>query len=95
MIESYLREIKKIYEKEDTREESFYIILGDFLSSFSKKYLNFDIDVRILSFEFPLKSFNYPICLLLLGFVRNPSQYPLLNAIRKRSRRGDSSPTIV
>ena len=48
MIESYLREIKKIYEKGDTREESFYIILRDFLSSFSKKYLNFDIDVRIL-----------------------------------------------
>ena len=48
MIESYLREIKKIYEKGDTREESFYPILKDFLSSFSKKYLNFDIDVRIL-----------------------------------------------
>ena len=48
MIEGYLREIKKIYEKGDTREESFYIILSDFLSSFSKKYLNFDIDVRIL-----------------------------------------------
>lgn len=48
MIESYLREIKKIYEKGDTREESFYPILSDFLSSFSKKYLNFDIDVRIL-----------------------------------------------
>jgi len=48
VIEGYLREIKKIYEKGDTREESFYIILSDFLSSFSKKYLNFDIDVRIL-----------------------------------------------
>jgi predicted helicase len=48
VIEGYLREIKKIYEKGDTREESFYIILSDFLSSFSKKYLNFDIDVQIL-----------------------------------------------
>jgi predicted helicase len=48
VIEGYLREIKKIYEKGDTREESFYPILSDFLSSFSKKYLNFDIDVRIL-----------------------------------------------
>jgi predicted helicase len=48
VIEWYLREIKKIYEKGDTREESFYSILSDFLSSFSKKYLNFDIDVRIL-----------------------------------------------
>lgn len=48
MIKSYLREIKKIYEKGDTREESFYSILKDFLLNFSKDYLNFDIDVRIL-----------------------------------------------
>lgn len=48
MIQNYLREIKKIYEKGDTREESFYSILSDFLSGFSKKYLNFEIDVRIL-----------------------------------------------
>ena len=42
MIENYLKEIKKIYEKGDTREESFYPLLKDFLSSFSKKYLNLD-----------------------------------------------------
>ena len=42
---------------------------------------------RILSSEFPLRSFNYPLCLSLLGFVRNPSRYPLLNAIRKIQKR--------
>ncbi|MGC9125555.1 MAG: N-6 DNA methylase, partial [Caldisericaceae bacterium] len=47
-IENYLKEIKKIYEKGDTREESFYSILSDFLSEFAKKEQGFDVDVRIL-----------------------------------------------
>jgi len=39
VVESYLREIKKIYDKGDTREESFYSILKDFLLNFSKEKL--------------------------------------------------------
>lgn len=42
---------------------------------------------RVLSSEFPLGPFNYPLCLSLLGFVRNPLWYPLLNAIRKIQKR--------
>jgi len=49
---------------------------------------------QILRPEFPLRPFNYPLCLSLLGFVRNPSRYPLLNAIRKIQKRR-LSPAIV
>ena len=48
MVKNYLESIKRIYEKGDTREESFYSILADFLSNIAKDLQGIDVDVRIL-----------------------------------------------
>jgi len=47
MVKNYLESIKRIYEKGDTREESFYSILADFLSNIAKDLQGIDVDVRI------------------------------------------------
>jgi len=48
MVKNYLESIKRLYEKGDTREESFYSILADFLTELVKDIKNIDVDVRIL-----------------------------------------------
>ncbi|HOK18341.1 MAG TPA: N-6 DNA methylase, partial [Caldisericia bacterium] len=48
MIERYIKDIKTKYEKGDTTEPSFYETLKSLIENYSEKFLNFDIDVRIL-----------------------------------------------
>jgi len=48
MIERYIKDIKIKYEKGDTTEPSFYETLKSLIENYSEKFLNFDIDVRIL-----------------------------------------------
>jgi len=48
MVKNYLESIKKLYEKGDTREESFYSIIADFLTELAKDIKSIDVDVRIL-----------------------------------------------
>jgi len=48
MVKNYLESIKRLYEKGDTREESFYSILADFLAELAKDAKIIDVDVRIL-----------------------------------------------
>ncbi len=48
MIERYIKDIKTKYDKGDTTEPSFYGTLKSLIENYSKKFLNFNIDVRIL-----------------------------------------------
>jgi len=48
MIEKYIKDIKTKYDKGDTTEPSFYETLKSLIENYSKKFLNFNIDVRTL-----------------------------------------------
>ncbi|NLI56143.1 N-6 DNA methylase [bacterium] len=48
MIERYIKDINTKYDKGDTTEPSFYETLKSLIENYSKKFLNFNIDVRIL-----------------------------------------------